>query len=80
MLTHDRFDGFGRLVGVVKRDRGHVVMQDMGFDNPMQELAADEAEFPVDGSCCAAGEIPSLGLIVRQRRVGMLEERDHDCA
>ena len=58
MLAHDRFDSFGRFIGVVEGDDGDVVVENVGLDDAVEELAADEAEFAVDGCCCAAGEVP----------------------
>lgn len=48
VLAHDRFDSLAGLVGVVERDGGDVVMKDMGFDDAMEEVAADETEVAVD--------------------------------
>lgn len=40
-------------------------MQDMGLDSAMKDMAADEAEIPVDSACCATKEGPGFGGVVR---------------
>jgi hypothetical protein len=54
-------------------------VQDVGLDDAVQELAADEAELAIDGGRSAAHVVPALGAVVRDRRVGVLEVRDGDC-
>lgn len=78
MLAHDWLDGFGGLVGVVKGDGGDVVVQDVGLDDAVEEVAADEAEFAIDGCGGATSEVPYVAGVVRQRWVGVLEEGDGD--
>jgi len=78
VAAHDGFDGLGRLVGVVEGDGGDVVVQDVGLDDAVEEVPADEAEFPVDGRGGAAGEVPGGARVVRERGVGVLEEGDGD--
>ena len=78
MRTHDGLDGLGGLVGVVEGDGGDVVVQHMGFHNAVQQLAADEAEFAVDGCGGAARVGPGGGGVVGEAGVGVLEEGDGD--
>lgn len=78
MATHDLLDGLGSLVGVVEWDGRHIVMQDVGLDNAVQQLATDEAELAVDGRGRTADVVPRLGGVMRERRVGVLEEGDGD--
>ena len=80
MTAHDRFDGFGGLVGVVEGDGADVVVEDMGFDDTVQELAADEAEFAINGCGCATGVVPACGSVMRKTGIGVLEEGDGNCA
>lgn len=65
VLAHDGLDGLGGLVGVVEWDGGDVVVQDVSLDDSVQEVAADEAEFAVDGSGGATGEVPGIAGVVR---------------
>ena len=78
VLAHDRFDGLGSLVGVVEGDGADVVVEDVGLDDAVQELAADEAKFTVDRGGGAAGVVPGGGLVVGKRWIGVLEEGDGD--
>ena len=79
MLAHDWLNGFGCLVGVVERDGRDVVVEDVGFNNPVEELAANETEFAVDGCGGATGVGPGARFVVRERGVGVLEVRNGDC-
>ena len=79
VLAHDGLDGLGGLVGVVEGDGGDVVVQDVGLDDAVEYLAADEAEFAVDGGSGAASEVPGLAAVVREGGVGVLEVGDGDC-
>lgn len=36
MAAHDRLDGLGGFVGVVKWDCRNIVMQDVGFDDAVE--------------------------------------------
>jgi hypothetical protein len=54
------------------------MMQDMGLDGAMKDIAADEAEVPVNSTRCTPQEGPSLGGVVRDRDIRMLKERYGD--
>ena len=79
VLAHNGLDGLGGLVGVVEGDGADVVVQHVGLDDAVQQLAADEAELAVDGGRGAAHVVPALGGIVWDGRVGVLQVRDSDC-
>jgi len=74
--AHDRLDGLGGLVGVVEGNGADVVVQDMGLDDAVEEVAADETELAIDGGSAATDIIPRLVGVVRQRGIGVLEEGD----
>ncbi len=76
MLAHDGLNGFGGLICVVKRDSGDVVMEDMSLDDAVQELAANETKLAIYRSSSTTSIVPCLRLIVRKRRIGMLEKGD----
>jgi hypothetical protein len=78
MAAHYTLDGLRSFIGVVKRYGRDVVVQDVGLDDTVEELAADEAEFTVD--CCGGttGISPGLGSVVWESWVGMLEEGDRN--
>ena len=79
MVAHDGLDGFGGFVGVVERDGGDIVVEDVGFDDAVEELAADEAEFAVDGCGGASGICPGGRVVMRERGVGVLEKCNGHC-
>ena len=64
MAAHDGLDGFGCLVGVVEGDGGDVMVKDVGFDDAVKKLAADETKFAVDGCGGAADVSPGTGFVV----------------
>ena len=78
VLAHDGLDGLGGLVGVVEGDGADVVVQHVGLDDAVEEVAPDEAELAVDGCSGAADEVPDLGVVVGEGGVGVLEEGDGD--
>lgn len=58
VLAHDWLDGLGRFIGIVEGDGGNVMMEDMSFDDTVEEGSADEAKLAVN--CCSrpAGKVP----------------------
>lgn len=78
VTAHDRLDSLGGLVGVVEGDGAHVVMKNMGLDDAVEEVAADEAKLAIDGGGAATDVVPLLSSVVRERRVGVLKEGDGD--
>ena len=78
MLTHDRLDSLRRFVGMVERNGRDEVVQDVSLNDAMEQLSTDEAEFTVDGGCCAACEVPGFRLVVWERRVGVLKVGNGD--
>ena len=72
MLAHDGLDSFSCFVRVVEGNVADKVVQDMGFDDTVEAMPADEPEISIDRSCCAASESPRLRLVVRERGICML--------
>jgi hypothetical protein len=66
-------------VGAVEGDGGDVVVEDVGLDDAVEDLATNEAELAVNGSGGATSEVPGLAGVVRKGRVGVLEVGDGDC-
>lgn len=78
MLAHDGTDGVRGLVGVVKGNGGDVVVEDVSLDDAVEEVTADEATLAINGGSGAANKVPFLGVVVRESRVGVLEEGNGD--
>jgi hypothetical protein len=50
------------------------MMEDMGFNDAMEQVTADEAKFAVNCRCGSSSIRPSIGVIVGKCRIGMLQE------
>ena len=77
--AHNRLDSLRRLISVVERDCRDVVVEDVGLDDAVEDLAADEAELAVNGCGGTTGEVPGLAGVVGEGGVGVLEVGDGDC-
>lgn len=74
MLSHDWLDSLSGFICMVEGYSGYEMVYNMSFDDAMEKRAAYEAEFPIDGCGGATGESPSLSSVMRNGRIGMLEE------
>lgn len=79
MAAHDRLDSLSGLVSVIEGDGADVVVQDVCFDDAVEEVWANGPEVAVNGRCGTASEGPGLGGVMRERGVSVLEEGDCDC-
>jgi len=79
VAAHDLLDGLTSLVGVVEGNGGHVVVQDVGLDNTVKQLATDEAKLAIDSSSGATDVGPRLTSVVRERRISVLQKCNGDC-
>ena len=74
--SHNRLDSLTGLVGVVERDGADVVVENVSFDDTVEQMAPDETKFAVDRCCGTASEAPHVTGVVRESGIGMLEEGD----
>lgn len=77
--AHDLLDGLAGLVGVVEGDGADVVVKDVGLNDTVQDVTTNKAEVTVNGGSGSTGEVPHLGLVVRESGVGVLEVSDGNC-
>jgi hypothetical protein len=76
VAAHDWLDGFRSLVGVVEGDGADIVMENVSFNNAVEESPADETEFAVN-SCGSTTNIgPAFTSVVRKSWVSVLEVGD----
>lgn len=76
VAAHDWLDSFGSFVGMVEGDSGNVVVENVSFDDAVEESAANETEFAIDG-CGSSTDIgPAAGGVVGKGGVRMLEIGD----
>ena len=78
MVAHDLLDSLGGLIGVVEGDERDKVVEHVGLDDSVHEVAADETELAIDGRGSATGIVPGLRVVVRERGIGVLKEGDGD--
>ena len=57
---------------MVEGNGRHEMVKDVGFDNTMHDLPADEAELSVDGCSGTASEVPDIVFIVRKLGISVL--------
>lgn len=76
VFAHDLLDGLGSLIGIIERDRGNVVVSNMGLDNTVKQMTADESKFTINGCCGATNVVPAFRVVVGKCRIGVLEESD----
>lgn len=74
VLAHNLLNGLGGFVGIVERNGGDEVVGDVGLDDTVEEMTADESEFTINGGSGSASVGPGFRVVMRKRRVGVLEE------
>lgn len=74
--SHHGFDSLGGLVGIVEWDGADEMMQDVSFNDAVEEMTPNESKLTVDGCGGTTGKIPDFRIIVGQRWVCMLQECD----
>lgn len=76
MLAHDWLDSLGGFVGVVEGDGADVVVEDVGLNDAVEESAANETEFAVNGCGGTTNVVPRSSRVVGKSWVGVLEVGD----
>lgn len=76
VIAHDLLDGLAGFVGVVEGDSADIVVEDVGLDDSVEDVTADETEVTVDGGSGTTGKVPDLRLVVGEGGVGVLEVSD----
>lgn len=76
VLAHDLLDSLGGFVGVVEWDGADVVVGNVSLDNAVKQVTTDKAEFTVDSGSGTADVVPGLVVVVREGRIGVLQEGD----
>ena len=76
--AHDLLDGFAGFVSVVEGDGADIVVENVGFDDSVEDVAADETEIAINGCCGTTGEVPHFWRVVGETRVSVLKVCDRD--
>lgn len=77
VIPKQRLDCMGGLHCMIVRDSGEEMMDDVGISDVMKHLV-QHAVVTVDGGERTTKPVPLVGVIVRERRVRVMEIRD-DC-
>ena len=64
---------------MVERNGADVVVQDVCFNDAVEQLAANEAEFAINRCCGSTGVGPGFGVVMWQSRIGVLKVSDGNC-
>lgn len=78
-VAQKRADGGRGLLLLVKGDTGEEMVDDVGVDDAVEEVAADPAEVAVDGGQGTLDVGPALGVIVVDLGVVVVEVCDGNC-
>lgn len=73
MLPHDWLDCLSGFVGMVEWNSADIMVQDVGFNDAVEQVSTNKAEFTINCRRGAASEGPSVGRIVWQGRISVLE-------
>ena len=65
MWSQNRLNGLGRFIGVIERDGGDKVVEDVSLDDSVEKRTTDEAKFTIDSCGGATSKVPSFRPIVR---------------
>lgn len=76
MATHDWLDGLSSFIGVVEGDSANVVVENVSFDDTVEESMANETELAVNGCRGATNVVPASSGVVGKCWVGVLEIGD----
>lgn len=49
MFTHNLLYSFRRLIRVIEWDGGYIVVEDVSFDDAVEDIASNKAKLTVDG-------------------------------
>lgn len=74
VLAHHLSDGRSGLSRVVEWNSRHIVVQNVGLDDVVENVLANETVITVDGSSSTSGKRPFFGCVMRHRRVCVLQE------
>lgn len=78
MSAHNLLDGIRSLVCVIERNCADVVVQNVGLDDSVKELSANETEFSIDRGSRSSSIRPAFASVMRERRIGVLKVGDGD--
>ncbi|KAH3677501.1 hypothetical protein OGATHE_000975 [Ogataea polymorpha] len=75
MLAEHLLDGVGGISRVVEWNTGNVVVENVSFDDVMENMLSYEAELSIDGGSSPLGKVPLRIVVMRKSRVCVLKER-----
>jgi hypothetical protein len=78
MASHNRFNGLGCLIGMIERNRAHVVVEHVSLDDAMEKMATDKSEVAINCRSGATNVVPGCTSVVRKTWVGVLKIGNRD--
>lgn len=65
---------------MVKWDGRHEVVENVGLNNAMHKVSADESHLTVNSRCGATSKVPDIIFVVRERGISVLKVCDGNCS
>ena len=79
VLAHNGFDSFSGLIGMIERNRGYVVMEDVGLDYTVEKRSTYKSKFTVYCRRGSSSESPGFITIMRDGWIGVLKVGNGNC-
>lgn len=74
--AHDLLDGLASLISVIEGDCADIVVENVGLDDAVEDVTANEAEVTVDGGASTTDEVPDIRVVVGESGISVLEVGD----
>ena len=79
VLAHNGLDSFSGFIGMIERNRGYVVMEDMGLDYTVEKRSTYKSKFTVYCRCGSSSESPGFIVVMRDGWIGVLKVGNGNC-
>lgn len=79
VLAHNGLNSFSGFIGMVERNRGYVVMEDMSLDYTVEKRSTYKSKFTVYCRCGSSSESPGFVTIMRDGWIGVLKVGNSNC-
>jgi hypothetical protein len=76
VVAHHTLDSVGGLIGVIEGNVADIVVQNVGLNDAVENVAANEAKVTVNSGSGTTGKVPHFRLVVGKSGISVLEESD----